>query len=109
MRYKRSSSIAGHFLSPKFRPFETKSEFFNTHALLTTTLNFRQRKLCLTLQSDSLEFRHKGRSIVPALSLTSKQCGPRLILGDRDGHSIGLVLYCSNACLACSANSTFRS
>src|SRR5256885_12245294 len=34
MRYKRSSPIARHFLSPKFWPFETKSEFFNTHACL---------------------------------------------------------------------------
>jgi hypothetical protein len=59
----------------------------SANALLTTTLNFRQRKLYLTLQIDSLEFRHQGRPIVPALSLTSKQSSPRLILGDRDGHS----------------------
>ena len=29
LRYERSSPIARHFLSPKFWPFETKSEFFN--------------------------------------------------------------------------------
>jgi hypothetical protein len=33
MRYERSSPIARHFLSPKFWPFEMKSEFFNTHAI----------------------------------------------------------------------------
>jgi hypothetical protein len=57
----------------------------SANTLLTTTLNFRQRKLCLTLQIDSLEFRHKGWPIVPALSLTSKQSSPRLIFGDREG------------------------
>src|SRR5215831_102459 len=32
MRYKRSSRIARHFLSPKFWPFGSKREFFNRHS-----------------------------------------------------------------------------
>jgi hypothetical protein len=42
MRYKRSSPISRHFLSPKFWPFETKPEFFNT--------NSRLHKLALLLR-----------------------------------------------------------
>ena len=32
MRYERSSRIARHFASHKFRPFSAKQEFFNRHA-----------------------------------------------------------------------------
>jgi len=34
MPYKRSSRIARHFPSPKIWPFGSKTEFFNTHAML---------------------------------------------------------------------------
>ena len=44
MRYKRSSPIARHFLSPKFCPFEEKSEFFNTHEIYRQFTSAKQRK-----------------------------------------------------------------
>ena len=39
MRYKQSSRIPRHFVSPKFWLFYAKSEFFNSHEILRQSLS----------------------------------------------------------------------
>src|SRR5262249_2404801 len=78
MRYKRSSRIARHFLSPKFWPFGSKREFFNRHRLL------RQLSRIVANTADRVDstyhdFCGKGREMTPSgmhLNVSSRLTKP---------------------------------
>ena len=104
MRYKRFSPIARHLLSPKFLPFETESEFFNTHACsrqLTSGLPMTQTEQASSIPGvHGIVLRRQHLRIVLEAAKLIKHARPHWIL-QASRSDVHTLLYHNRRCPPC--------